>query len=247
MKEQPYIFGIRPCLEAISSGKEIEKVFIRKGLTGENSGELLSLIRKTGTPYQYVPLEKLNRISRKNHQGVIALTSLVVYMPIDEVIHRVYENGETPLVVALDGITDVRNMGAIARSAEVAGAHALLVPEKGSAQINADAMKSSAGALNIIPICRTAKFNETLIQLRESGLKIIGASEKGSQVMYDSSMTEPLVIVVGSEDTGLSDKVLRLCDDLLVIPQKGKIGSLNVSVAAAVMLFEAVRQRFTPE
>jgi len=247
MKEQPYIFGIHPCLEAISSGKEIEKVFIRKGLSGEGFQELFSLIRKTGTPYQIVPLEKLNRITRKNHQGVIALSSIVIYMPVDEVVQQVFEKGETPLVIALDGITDVRNMGAIARSAEIAGAHALLVPEKGSAQMNADAMKSSAGALNILPVCRTSNLSKELVQLRESGLKIIGASEKGSQMIYDSIMTDPLVIVMGSEDTGLSDNVLRMCDDLVKIPHKGQIKSLNVSAAAAVLLFEAVRQRFIPE
>ncbi len=247
MKEQPYIFGIHPCLEAISSGREIEKVFIRKGLSGEGFQELFDLIRKTSTPYQMVPVEKLNRITQKNHQGIIALTSLVTYMPVDEVVHRVYERGETPLVVALDGITDVRNMGAIARSAEIAGAHALLVPDKGSAQINPEAMKASAGALNIIPVCRTANLLDTLVELRESGLKIVGASEKGGQLLYESTMTGPIVIVMGSEDTGLSDHVLRMCDDLVKIPQKGKIKSLNVSVAAGVLLFEAVRQRTIPE
>lgn len=247
MKEQAYIFGLHPCFEAISAGKEIEKVFIRKGLSGEKFHELLNLIRETGTPYQFVPIEKLNRISMKNHQGVIALTSLVIYMPIDEVVHRVFEKGETPLIMALDGITDVRNMGAIARSAEVAGAHAILVPDKGSAQINAEAMKSSAGALNIIPVCRATDLTKTLVQLRESGLKIIGVTEKGNLALYESTMVEPLVLVMGSEDTGLSDKVLRMCDELIKIPQKGKIGSLNVSAAAAVILFEAVRQRLTSE
>jgi len=247
MKDQAYIFGIHPCLEAISSGKEIEKVFIRKGLSGEGFQELFSLIRKSGTPYQMVPLEKLNRITRKNHQGIIALTSMVVYMPVDEVVHRVFEKGETPLVIALDGITDVRNMGAIARSAEIAGAHALLVPDKGSAQMNAEAMKSSAGALNLLQVCRTSNLSQTLVQLRESGLKIIGATEKGNMTIYDSSMIEPLVIVMGSEDTGLSDSVLRMCDDLVKIPRKGQIKSLNVSAAAAVLLFETVRQRFIPE
>lgn len=243
MKEQPYIFGIHPCMEAISSGKEIEKVFIKKGLEGDNFRELLSLIRKLAIPFQFVPVEKLNRITQKNHQGVIALTSLVSYMPVDEVVHRVFEKGGIPLVVAMDGVTDVRNMGAIARSAEVAGAHAFLVPDKGSAQINSEAMKSSAGALNILPVCRTTNLHDTLIQLRESGLKIIGASEKGSQLLYDTTLSEPLVIVMGSEDTGLSDKILRMCDDLVKIPQVGRIESLNVSAAAAVLLFEVVRQR----
>lgn len=243
MKENNIIFGIHPILEALQAGKELEKILIKKGWTGDSLAILLDLVKKTGTPHQFVPVEKLNRITRKNHQGIIAFSSLVAYQPIEEVVQQLYENGQVPLILAMDGITDVRNLGAIARSAEVGGVHALLVPGKGSAQINPEAMKSSAGALNLIPVCRTNDFIKTLRTLREMGLKLVGATEKGSHLIYESALNEPAVIIMGSEDTGLSIPVLRLCDDLVKIPQKGKIGSLNVSAAAAVLVFEAVRQR----
>ncbi len=243
MDKQNFLFGIHPVLEAFHAGKELDKVLIRKGLEGEQVQELLTIIRETGIPHQIVPVEKLNRITKKNHQGVIAFTALVSYQPIEEIVHRSYEQGEIPLVVALDGITDVRNLGAIARSAEVAGAHAILVPEKGSAQINPEAMKSSAGALNIIPVCRTSHLAHTLSELRNAGLTILGASEKGNQSFYDQDLNRPLVLVMGSEEDGLSPAILRLCDDLVHIPQRGKIASLNVSAATAVLLFETLRQR----
>ena len=230
-------------MEAYAAGKEMDKVLIKKGLTGDHIKDLMEYIRQSGTPFQIVPIEKLNRITRKNHQGVIAFTALVSYSPIEEVVLRSFENGETPLIIALDGVSDVRNLGAIARSAEIAGAHAILVPEKGSAQINPEAMKSSAGALNIIPISRTSNMAATLKNLRNSGLKIFGASEKAGTTLFELSFTDPLVLVLGSEDQGLSPAILRICDELIKIPQKGKIASLNVSAAAAVMVFEVLRQR----
>lgn len=243
MKESSIIFGIHPCLEALQSEKELDKILVKKGLSGENFTNLMELIKKTGTPYQFVPVEKLDRITRKNHQGVIAFVSLVSYQPVEEVVQLAYEQGEVPFILALDGITDVRNMGAIARSAEVAGVHALLIPDKGSAQINPEAMKSSAGALNLIPVCRTSNMIQSLKTLQQMGLKLAGATEKGNTGLYDSGLTVPLAIVMGSEDTGLSDPVIRLCDELIKIPQKGKIASLNVSAAAAVLVFEVLRQR----
>ena len=243
MKESNYIFGIHPVIEALQSGKELDKVFVKKGLMGDNFTQLMDLLKKTETPHQFVPAEKLNRITRKNHQGVIAFSALISYQPIEEVVQLVYEKGEVPFVLALDGITDVRNMGAIARSAEIAGVDAILVPEKGSAQINPEAMKSSAGALNIISVCRTNNLIQSLKTLRDMGLKLAGATEKGNTPLFDSKLTEPLVMIMGSEDTGLSDPIIRLCDDLIKIPQKGKIGSLNVSAAAAVLVFEVLRQR----
>lgn len=243
MKESQFVFGIHPCLEALQSGKELDKILIRKGLAGDSLAQLMDLIRQTRTPYQFVPVEKLNRITRKNHQGVIAFTSLVSYQPVEEVVQQVYERGEVPLILALDEITDVRNMGAIARSAEVAGVHALLIPDKGSAQINPETMKSSAGALNLIPVCRTSQFVKTLTTLQEMGLRLIGSSEKAEKIMYEVSLREPMVLIMGSEDTGLSHPVIRICDELVAIPQKGKVASLNVSAAAAVLVFEALRQR----
>ncbi|MCD6347871.1 MAG: 23S rRNA (guanosine(2251)-2'-O)-methyltransferase RlmB [Bacteroidales bacterium] len=247
MEKQSFLFGIHPVIEAFSSGREIDKVLIKKGLIGENVKELMELIRKAGIPYQVVPIEKLNRITRKNHQGVIAFAALVSYSPIEEIVQRCFEHGEVPLILALDGVTDVRNFGAIVRSAEIAGAHAILVPDKGSAQINPEAMKSSAGALNILPIARTTNLPATLRSLRESGLKILGATEKAARTLYNQELTTPLVIVMGSEEDGLSGAVIRICDELIKVPQKGKIASLNVSATAAVLLFETLRQRMEPD
>jgi 23S rRNA (guanosine2251-2'-O)-methyltransferase len=243
MKQSNIIFGIHPCLEALQAGKEIDKILIRKGLSGEHFPMIMDLIKQTGTPYQFVPVEKLNRITRKNHQGIIGFTAMISYQPIEEVVQLVYERGEIPMVVALDGVTDVRNMGAVARSAEVAGAHALLVPDKGSAQINAEAIKSSAGALNLIPVCRTSNLVSTLKSLQEMGLKLIGATEKAEHLLYDTPMVDPVVLIMGSEDLGISNPIIRICDELVKIPQKGQVASLNVSAAAAVMIFEALRQR----
>lgn len=243
MKKSTIIFGIHPCIEALQSGKELDKVLIKKDLAGETLSQLMEWIKKTGTPYQFVPVEKLNRITSKNHQGIIAFAALVSYQPVEEVVQQAYEKGEVPLILALDEITDVRNMGAIARSAEVAGVHALLIPDKGSAQINPETMKSSAGALNFIPVCRSSNFAATLKTLQEMGLKLLGATEKAEKLVYDADLKEPLVLIMGSEDTGLSHSVIRLCDELIKIPQKGQVSSLNVSAAAAVLVFETVRQR----
>ena len=241
--QQDILFGIRPVLEAIEAGRNIERVLIRKGLQSDQLHELLSAIRNSSIPYQFVPVEKLNRITRKNHQGVVAFTSLVTYLPIEEVVTRVFESGKDPLIVILDGITDVRNMGAIARSAEAAGAHALLVPEKGSAQINPDAMKTSAGALSRIPVCRTPDLSRSVGLLKQAGLTLVGASEKSEVVYHQADLHSPLALVMGSEDTGISTSILALCDQVVRIPMMGSIASLNVSAAAAVLLFEVVRQR----
>ena len=243
MEKQDTLFGIRPVIEAIHAGRELEKVFIRKGLTGDLYHELIKLIRDTGTPYQFVPPEKLNRITRKNHQGVIAYMSLITYSPMAEIIHRVYESGGIPLIIILDGVTDVRNFGAIARSAEVAGAHAIVIPDRGSAQINADAVKTSAGALMSLPVCRVRSLEKAAAELKDSGLRIVGASEKSGKIFYRTDMSGPLGIVLGSEDTGISREMLNSCDELVSIPTHGKIESLNVSSAAAVLVFEAERQR----
>lgn len=242
--KQDFLFGLRPIIEAIHSGKEMDKVLIKKGLSGDLYHELMGLIRTDGIPYQIVPYEKLNRITRKNHQGVVAYLSLISYSPVDEIIQRVFESGESPLVLILDGITDVRNFGAIARSAEVAGVHALVIPEKGGAQINADAVKTSAGALMNIPVCRVRKLDSTTKDLQSFGLKIVGASEKGEKLYHEADLSGPLAIVMGSEDKGISVEVMKYCDPLVKIPQAGKINSLNVSAASAVLVFEAVKQRY---
>ena len=243
MKESSYIFGLRPCMEALEAGANLERIWIRKGLQGELYREVFEWVRKSRVPYQFVPVEKLNRITGKNHQGMIALTALVTYQPVEELITRVFESGGDPLIVALDGVTDVRNFGAIARSAEGAGVHALLVPEKGGAQINADAMKTSAGTLNVIPVCRTPDLAGTVRWMKESGLRVIGASEQTVEVYHQTDLTGPMVLVMGAEDQGISAPVRTLCDAMISIPMVGKVSSLNVSVAAGILLFEILRQR----
>jgi 23S rRNA (guanosine2251-2'-O)-methyltransferase len=237
------IYGIRPIIEAVNAGKEFDKVLIQNGLQGEQAKDLFKLLRQNDIAYQRVPVEKLNRITRKNHQGVIAFTSLITYQPIEEVVQMIFERGETPLIIALDGVTDVRNFGAIARTAECAGVHAIVVPAQGAAQINADAMKTSAGALNSIAVSKVKNFSRTLDHLKESGLQIVAATEKTEVFHTSANLTLPTVILLGSEEDGISPAYLKKSDLAVRIPMSGKTASLNVSVAAAVMIYEAVRQR----
>jgi len=243
MKKDPFIFGIRPTIEAIKSGKEIDRVLLQKNLKGEAFRELFNLVRELEIPFQFVPTEKLNRLSKQNHQGVIAYVTEISYQKIEEILPWLYEQGRIPLILLLDGITDVRNMGAIARTAECAGVNALVIPLKGSAMINAEAIKTSAGALYSIPVCRTSGIRETLAYMKESGLKVIAATEKGSVNYTSADLTLPLVLVLGSEGVGISKEILELCDEKVMIPLAGEINSLNVSVASGVILFEALRQR----
>ena len=237
------IFGIRPVIEALKAGREFEKIFIQDKLHGQQVPELKKLIREANTPFQYVPVEKLNRLTRKNHQGVAGFISLIPYQQISDVIQNVFEKGEIPLILVLDRITDVRNFGAITRSAECAGAHAVVISEKGSAAINADAIKASAGALNNIPICKERNLKEVIFYLKNSGLKIISCSEKGDKLFYQPKLTDPLAIIMGSEEDGVSEEYLKRSDEVVKIPMFGNIESLNVSVAAGIILFETIRQR----
>ena len=238
-----FVFGTRAVIEAVKAGKEIEKILVKKGLSNELSRELFALVRETGIPVQNVPVERIDRITRKNHQGVLAFLSPITYQKIEHVLPAIYERGEVPLVLVLDKVSDVRNFGAIARSAEVAGAHAIVIPEKGAAQVNADALKTSAGALNIIPVCREKSLREAIVFLQQSGLRILAATEKGEKNYFETSMLEPTAIVMGAEDRGIEPELLKLADEWVKIPQFGQIASLNVSVAASVLIFEAVRQR----
>ncbi len=236
------IFGIRPVIEAIESGRQIEKVMVKKGAEGLLLSELLEICRAQKIHVQQVPVEKLNRTVRGNHQGVVALISPIAYADVEDMLDEIPES-QSPLVVIFDGVTDVRNFGGIARSAECAGAHGLIVPLKNAAPVNADAMKASAGALNNIPVCRVGSIRNTIKMLKAGGFNIIAASEKAEKTLYGADMTQATAIVMGSEDEGISKEVLKLCDHTVAIPQSGTIQSLNVSAAAAVMLFEAVRQR----
>ena len=229
-------------MEAIEAGRQIEKVYVRKGAEGQLLGELREMCRRRNINVQEVPVEKLNRLTRGNHQGVVAQIAAITYVELAEILEGVPQD-ETPLIVVFDGVTDVRNFGAIARSAECAGAHGLIVPVKNAAPVNADAMKTSAGALAKIPVCRVGSIRNTLKILQNEGMQVVAASEKSTTVIYDADMTKPTVVVMGSEDTGISKEVLKMCDVQLAIPIVGSIESLNVSAAAAVILFEAVRQR----
>ena len=237
------IYGIRPLIEAINSGKEIDKIIIKKGLSGELVHELLTLLQSRGIAPQYVPAEKFGQFGNRNHQGVVAYISPVDFEPIEEVVARVWEKGETPFIVILDSITDVRNFGAIVRSAECAGAHAVVFPTKGSARIGADAVKTSAGAIHHIPICRVNSLKSTLSFLQLSGIKIAAATEKTERLYTSTKLDGPIALVMGSEEKGLSENTLKMADELVAIPIKGKINSLNVSVASALIMYEVIRQR----
>lgn len=237
------IFGIRAVAEAISAGKEFDKILIRKDLSGELAGELFSMIRGTNIIVQRVPQEKLNSITRKNHQGVIAFISPINYQPIEEIVASLYEQGKVPFILVLDHLTDVRNFGAIARTAECAGVDAIVIPAKGSVSVTADAVKTSAGSLMNIPVCREQSLYNTVKYLKSSGLQVVGASEKSTLNYTEVDMTLPLALVMGAEDKGISTEILSLVETTVSLPQYGKIASLNVSVAAGVMIYEVLRQR----
>lgn len=241
------LFGVRPVMEALQSGREIDKVLLKRGLEGEQAQQLAALLEERGVPVQRVPIEKLNALTQKNHQGVVAFASLIEYANLEEVVIGAMERGETPLVLLLDGVTDVRNFGAIARSAECAGVHAIMLPAKGAAQINGDALKASAGALCITPVCRVHSLRSALRFLLGCGVQIVATTEKADKSLYALNLARPTAIVVGAEDEGVSPDILRMADELARIPLCGSIASLNVSAAAAVVLFEAVRQRLQLE
>ena len=243
MNNDDFLFGTRAVIEAIRNGKTIDKVLIKKGLHNDLFAELHQLLKENSIPFQFVPLEKINRVTRKNHQGVLAFISPIEFDNIETILPGIYESGKSPLLLVLDQITDVRNFGAVVRSAECAGVQAVIIPEKGMARIGADAIKTSAGAIHHLPICKVKNLEQTVRYLKESGVEIVAATEKGNTVYTNAVLTGPLAIILGSEDTGISDNLLRLADQQLKIPILGKIESLNVSVSAALMIYEAVRQR----
>jgi 23S rRNA (guanosine2251-2'-O)-methyltransferase len=243
MNKEEYIYGTRAVIEAIKDGRPVDKILVKKGISNELVSQLLPLMKDHGIPFQFVPLEKINRISRKNHQGVLAFLSPIEFEDIEMLLPGLFESGADPLIVAVDKVTDVRNFGAIARSAECGGVHAIIIPRKGMARIGADAVKTSAGALNYIPVCKSANLASSIRFLKNSGIRIIAAYEKATKSYTDSKMDVPLCIILGSEDKGISPKILDMADEQVRIPLYGKIESLNVSVAAALIIFEAVRQR----
>lgn len=237
------IFGTRAVIEAIQAGKEVDKILLRRDFQGELTRELFSIVKETNIPLQRVPQEKLNRLTRKNHQGVIAFISAVTYQKLEDIVPFLYEEGKLPFILLLDGITDVRNFGAIARSCECAGVDAIVIPTHNSVSVNADAVKTSAGALLSIPVCKESSITEAIKFLKNSGYKVVAATEKAEQIYTQVSYTDPVAIVMGGEDYGISMDNLRICDEMVKIPILGTIASLNVSAAAAVLMYEVVHQR----
>jgi 23S rRNA (guanosine2251-2'-O)-methyltransferase len=245
MEKTDTIYGTRAVIEAIRAGKQIEKIMIQSGLTNDLIKELIYAAKDQKVPYTFVPAEKLKRLSAKNHQGVVCILSSVSYSSLDNIIQKAYDEGREPFLLILDRVTDVRNFGAIARTAECAGVDAIVIGEKGSAPITSDAMKTSAGALNHLPVCREKDLKTTLKSLRESGIKVIACTEKTSKKIFDIEISGPVALIMGSEEDGISDVLLKDADELASIPMKGKIGSLNVSVASGVAIYEVVRRRNT--
>jgi len=241
--EKNSIFGIRPIIEAIEKGMTIDKLFIQKGLHNDLFSELWKLVRLKRINYKHVPLEKINRLTRKNHQGVFAFISPIDFYKIEDIIPVLYEDGKNPLILVMDRITDVRNFGAIIRTSECAGVDAILIPEKNSSAINADSVKTSSGAIYNIPICRTWNLKMSLNFLKESGLQLVSCTEKTEKEIYDANFTNPTALIVGSEEDGVSPEILKISDCKYKIPMRGKTSSLNVSVASAILVYEVIRQR----
>lgn len=243
MEASDYIFGLHPVIEAIESGRTIDKLLIKKDLNGELATRLTKLAREHRIPTQRVPAQRLDRVTRKNHQGVIAYVAAIDYCDLRTIVPTFFEDGILPFVLVLDGITDVRNFGAIARTAECCGVNAIVIPARGSVNVGADAVKTSAGALLHIPVCRVDNLPDTVAYLRESGLLVVCATEKASENYTLADYTTPVALVMGAEDVGISPEILRQADTRAAIPMFGRIGSLNVGVAAGVMMYEVVRQR----
>lgn len=237
------IFGLHAINEAIEAGKTIDKLLLKKDLSGELARTLINLAKEREITVQRVPVEKLNRITRKNHQGAVAMLAAITYYKVEQVLPAAFDEGMNPFFVVLDGVTDVRNFGAIARTCDCAGVTAVVIPEKGSVSVNGDAIKTSAGALNYVPVCRERSLKEAITYLRESGCRIIGTSDKNSVNYTQEDYTGPVALVLGSEGKGMSSEVMRLCDAFVAIPEFGNINSLNVSVAGGIMMYEVVRQR----
>ncbi|MDO4228787.1 MAG: 23S rRNA (guanosine(2251)-2'-O)-methyltransferase RlmB [Capnocytophaga sp.] len=243
MEKDYQIFGIRAIIEAISAGKTIDKIFVQKGLKSTLYQELQQLLQKEQIAISHVPVEKLNRMTKKNHQGVVANLSPVVYHDFENLVIDTIESGKTPLFIILDHLSDVRNFGAIIRTAECTGVSGIIIPKKGSVSITADTVKTSAGAVFKVPICKVDNLRDAVYYLQGSGIKIVVATEKTEKSLYKVTMNEPLAIIMGAEDVGVSPALLKLADDRAKLPMLGEISSLNVSVACGVFLYEVVRQR----
>ena len=246
-KDAYFIFGIRAIIEAIEAGKTINKLMIQSGIQGDLHDELKEAISGHDILVQRVPIQKLNSFTRKNHQGAIAFTSPIEYYSVENVLPQIYDKGEDPFVFILDRVTDVRNLGAIARSAECNGVHAIVIPSKGAALVSADAVKTSAGALNKIPVCKEHNLKEVIQYLKDYGVRVVGCTEKTKDLLPNTSLTGPVAVIMGSEENGVSSEYLKMCDGRVKIPMFGTIESLNVAVSASVVMYEINRQRANDE
>ena len=242
-KNKNLIIGRHPILDTIQSGGSIDKIFLQKSISKDFDTEIRKACREYGIPMQYVPKEKLNRMTSKNHQGVVGFLSMIEYKKLEDLIPFIYEQSGTPLFLILDGITDVRNFGAIARSAELCGVQAIIIPQKGGAAINEDALKTSAGALSKIGVCRESSLKKAIEKLKLNGIAVLGASLQAKQALYDLDFIGPIAIVMGSEGRGISREIEKLLDNTFLIPQVGTTDSFNVSVATGISLYEVLRQR----
>ncbi len=243
MQEQTQIFGIRAIIEAINAGETIDKIFLQKGLSGDLFNELESLINKKSINKSYVPVEKLNRLTKGNHQGAVAQISPIEFVNIETLVSDVMESEKTPLFLLLDQLSDVRNFGAIIRTAECTGVDGIIVQKKGGAPVNGDTIKTSAGAVFKIPLCKVDHIKDAVFYMQASGIKVIAATEKTNDTIYDVSFKEPCAIIMGSEGRGINPSTLKVVDAKAKLPLLGEIESLNVSVACGAFLYEAVRQR----
>jgi 23S rRNA (guanosine2251-2'-O)-methyltransferase len=244
MKEKEnIIFGIHPVIEAIKSGKEIEKVYIQQDIQGQGLTELRNVIKKSKVPFSHVPVQRLNKYTTGAHQGVLCFISPIETQDIEDVLARVFEEGKVPLVLILDRVTDVRNFGAITRTAECLGVHAIVIPKRESAQINEDAIKTSTGAIFRMPICKVDNLTDTLFLLKDSGLNVVSCTEKTDKLISEVDFNQPTAIIMGNEEKGIANQLLKNSNDLAKIPMVGEIASLNVSVAAGMVIYEASKQR----
>ena len=242
-EKMQFLYGIHPVMEAVKAGRKFDKVLLKQGMEGQQFRELYGLLAENDIPYQFVPLDRLNRAVRGAHQGVVAYISQIDYVELEDMVNTALSVSEAPILVILDGVSDVRNLGAISRTLECVGGQGIIVPAKGGAAINAEAVKASAGALMRIDTCKVPNLRYAAYYLKQSGFKIVAATEKVDNYIYDIDLTGPIAIVMGSEGKGISQTMLDLADAKAAIPMAGEIGSLNVSIASAVVLYEAVRQR----
>jgi len=241
--EKNMLYGRHPILEALKAGEDLDKLFLQRGLKGELISEIKALAKDHEVPIQEVPIEKLNKLTKGNHQGMVAFLSLIKYYKVEDILPKVYEEGQVPLFLILDEVTDIRNLGAMARTAFCAGVQTIIIPQKGAAPINADAIKSSAGALNKIPVCRQPDLKQVIQELQLNGIQIIAMDGRGNNLSYEIDLTIPTAIVMGSEDRGVANHLIKIVDNIVKLPVIGSFDSYNVSVAAGMVLYEAMRQR----